>query len=167
MDKNNSKYRNGYLYAIRLLSVTNRSAKELKKRLAEKGYETEIADQIINELEGQGILNDQKLVRDTVQWAIKGKRLGRVRIAFELKKRGIASETIEGALQNYSTGTERELAETLAFERWEKLKSVEPRQRRKRVYDFLIRRGFNFDLCRDIIAHFNKVDNDDENIGNS
>ena len=160
VNKNDPKWRNGYLYAVRLLSVTNRSAEELLKRLADKGYEPEITKEIIKELENQGILNDQKLVRETVNWGIHGKRLGRLRIKLELKKRGIRNGVIDEALESYEKATESDLAKTLAKERWEKLDRMEVRLRKKRVYDFLLRRGFEFELSRDVVNQLGKSDED-------
>lgn len=161
MDRENSKWKNGYIYAVRLLSIVNRGSGEILKKLVEKGYEKELADDIIAALESKGILNDTKLSRETVKWGIQGKRLGRLRLQFELKKRGIQSEQIQDALSDYSKETESGLAKTLAEEKWVKLQKIEPKLRKKRIYDFLIRRGFNFELSREVIEN---IETSNENI---
>jgi regulatory protein len=163
LDRNHPKWKNGYIYAVRLLAAANRSTKELAKRLKDKGYETEIVESVIEELRKHRILNDEKLVRETVQWNIEGKRLGRKRIALELKRRGIQETKITEALESYSKDSEANLAKELAAQRWEKFKNVEPRKRRQRIYDFLIRRGFDFELVRDTVYLLDKKAND-ENI---
>ena len=149
--KHHPQLKQGYLYAVRLLTASKKSENELRRRLSGKGYPQEISKQVIDELKAQGILSDQKLTQETVQWAIQAKRYGRNRIALELKKRGITASEIEKELENYPKATERETALALAEERWEKLKKVERQKRKKRLYDFLVSRGFDFEMSREVV----------------
>ncbi|MBI4395419.1 MAG: regulatory protein RecX [Candidatus Omnitrophica bacterium] len=149
--KNNSQFKQGYLYAIRLLAASKKSEREVSKRLEEKGYSKETINQVLNELISQKILSDQKLVGETIQNAIHAKRYGRRRIFMELKKRGIPSPEIEKALEDYPKTLERETAFGLARDRWIKLEKVEYQKRKKRLYDFLLNRGFDFELAREIV----------------
>lgn len=149
--KNNPQFKQGYLYAVRLLAASKKSEREVSKRLLEKGYPEETVEQVVGELRSQKLLSDRKLVDETIQGAIYAKRYGRRRIFLELKKRGIGSAQIEKALEDYPKATERETAHTLAQERWEKLKKVEYQKRKKRLYDFLLNRGFDFELAREIV----------------
>lgn len=149
--KDNPQFKQGYLYAVRLLAASKKSEAEISKRLLEKGYPREIVQQVLNRLKSQKLLSDQKLVEETIQSATQIKRYGRRRVAFELKKRGIATAQIETALQNYPKTIERETAYRLAEERWQKLKKVEHQKRKKRLYDFLLNRGFDFELAREVV----------------
>lgn len=149
--KNNPQFRQGYLYAIRLLAASKKSESELSSRLRKKGYPLDIIGQVIGELKAQGILSDQKLVRETVQLAMQAGRYGHRRISFELKKRGVDSREIEKALEAYPKAQEHEIAVALAQERWGKLQKVEPKKRTKRLFDFLVNRGFNFELAREVV----------------
>ena len=151
----------GYLYAVRLLTVTKRSRKELARKLKSKGFAGEISDKILDRLETQGILNDRALVEETVQRAVREKRFGRRRIEFELKRKGAQEASIERALANYPSEEERANALALAEAQWEKLKRVDPKKRKKRLYDFLITRGFEFGLAREIISQLDRQN--DEN----
>ena len=160
--KNHDQIKQGYLYAVRLLAQSKRSEHELLRRLKNKGYLPEATAQIINELKSQGILSDKKLVQDTVDWSIKAKRYGRNRIFFELKKRGIREANIGKALEGYSRAEEQENARSLATERWIKLEKVEVKKRKKRLYDFLISRGFDFELARRLVEEMEH--HNDENI---
>lgn len=150
--------RQGYLYAVRLLSQSKRSEHELSERLQRKGYPSDITERILRELKSNGILSDQKMVQDTVEWSIRGKRYGRRRIEFELKRRGIAEFDIQKSLESYSKEEEQELARTLARERWTKLERVETHKRKKRLYDFLVSRGFDFELARQVAAEMERCD---------
>lgn len=149
--KDNPQFKNGYLYAVRLLTASKKSEREVSKRLTEKGYSKETVGLVLNELKSQKILSDLKLVDETIQGAIHAKRYGRRRIFLELKKRGIGSVQIEKALEDYPKDIERQTAQALAENRWEKLKKVERQKRKKRLYDFLLNRGFDFELAREIV----------------
>ncbi|MBI4358927.1 MAG: regulatory protein RecX [Candidatus Omnitrophica bacterium] len=150
--KNNPQLKQGYIYALRLLASSKKSEVELLERLARKGYLPDVARQVTQELKARGILSDQKMIEEAIQWSSQSKRYGRRRIFMELKKRGIKSDAIEKALNDYPRNLEREVATQLARDRWARLQKVDFNKRRKRLYDFLINRGFDFDLCRELVA---------------
>lgn len=145
---------------MRLLTASKKSEKELAKRLSEKGYQPEVVAQVAEELKKQGILSDEKLIRETVQWASEAKRYGRKRIFLELKKRGLASNEIERALHDYPKAVERDSARALAEARWERLKKVELQKRKMRLYQFLLNRGFDFELSREIVSQLSQNSNE-------
>lgn len=158
----NPQFKQGYLYAVRLLTASKKSTKELLRRLKQKGYDAGIAQEILESLKNQGILNDRKMVDETIHWAKQAKRYGKKRISLELKKKGIAQNIIDEALENYSKDEERETAFQLAETRWNKVKHLEPQKRKKRLFDFLVSRGFDFELAREIMNQLDsKKDNED------
>lgn len=137
--------------ALRLLTATPKSKKALQKKLEERGFPIEIVKEVLAKLENQGLLNDRSYAQAIVQTLTVQKVSGKRRIAFELEKRGLAPSVIEEALNNCSEESERERALELAKDRWERFQKIETRKRYKKVYDFLIRRGFDFALCRDVL----------------
>ena len=158
--KDNPQFKQGYLYAVRLLAASKKSETELLKRLFEKGYSKESVYGVIENLKDKGILNDHKLVEETVQWAIQAKRYGKRRIFMELKRRGIPTNEIETALKQYPVIKEKEIAFELAHGRWEKFKKLDAEKRKRRTYDFLLNRGFDFELSRELIAELESKGNE-------
>ena len=157
----NPQLKQGYIYAVRLLAASKKSERELLKRLSDKGYSEEIAEQVVEELKDQRILSDQKLAQETVHWAIQAKRYGRNRIALKLRKKGVPAWEITKELEQYPKALERETALALAEERWAKLKKIEPKKRKKRLYDFLVARGFDFEISREIVTQMQAEPNED------
>ncbi|OGX06065.1 MAG: hypothetical protein A3G87_02450 [Omnitrophica bacterium RIFCSPLOWO2_12_FULL_50_11] len=154
MDQNSNEeaqFKQGYLYAVRLLTASKKSSAELLNRLERKGYESNVAQQIVQKLKSQKVLHDQKLVQDTIQWAQETKHLGRNRLIQEFKKRGIERALIDEALKALPQAKERELAQNLAYERWGQLGKLDFKKRTKRVYNYLVSRGFDFELSREIV----------------
>lgn len=158
--KDDPQFKQGCIYAVRLLAASKKSERELFKRLLEKGYPESVCERVINHLKTQGLLSDQKLVRDTVQGAIQAKRYGRNRLLLELRKRGIPSAEIAKELEQFPKALERETALALAKERWAKLEKVENRKKKKRLYDFLVARGFDFEISREIVARMHSEPNE-------
>lgn len=141
----------GYLYAVRLLTASKKSSSELLKRLTSKGYNSEVAQEIVQKLRSQKVLNDQKLVQDAIHWAKEVKRFGRNRLIQEFKKRGVERAVVEEALKELPASQERQMATDLAHERWNKLGNLDLKKKTKRVYDYLVNRGFDFDMAREIV----------------
>ena len=152
--------RQGEIYAVRLLTASKKSESELLKRLELKGYPSAVAHQVVDRLKQNGVLDDRKLIEDTVQWSIQSKKWGRRRISFELKKRGVKSSAITEALDQYSEDLEFDLALEQGRARWHKFRSVEFSKRKKRVYDYLINRGFDYELARNVITKLETKSNE-------
>lgn len=149
IETDNPQFKQGYIYALRLLSISNRSSRDIRNRFREKGYSDEVADAVIRQLTETGILNEKKNVREMVQWAINGKHLGRKRIRVELKQKGFRENVIDEELENYLPEKEKEQARELAQNKIERLKKSDPQKRKKQVYDFLVRRGFDYETARE------------------
>jgi regulatory protein len=155
------QFKQGYLYAVRLLTASKKSEREVAKRLSEKGYLSEVIEEVIAQLKKQKILSDQKLAQETVHTTLLGKRYGPKRIYYQLRKRGIPEHEAHEAAEAYPKSLERETAKELASERWLKLKNIEPKKRKKRLYDFLINRGFNHELAFEIVKQIETKKDED------
>ena len=71
---------------------------ELIRKLADKGFEREVAEQAVCQLTDEGLQSDQRFAESFVQSRIsQGK--GPVRIRMDLGQRGIGDATIEMALE--------------------------------------------------------------------
>lgn len=139
--------------ALRLLAVRPRSAAELTRRLRMKGYEPEVADEVIGRLRELGVIDDAAfagtLVRDRVRLRPQGAR----RLANELRAKGVDDETARAAIRETMEGEdtgERELARRAA-EKWRPRPGEEPARARGRLYGFLARRGFDAEVIREIL----------------
>lgn len=139
------------LSAVRLLTASPKSRKNLGQKLLDRGYEEDLVRRILEKLENQGILNDRSygtaLLQSYIHYKVSGKR----RISFELKKKGLPPELIEDLVGQYPEATEREKALELARLKWLKDRKLEALKRRKKIYDFLIRRGFDYAIAREAL----------------
>ncbi|HEX2207012.1 MAG TPA: regulatory protein RecX [Longimicrobium sp.] len=139
--------------ALRLLAIRPRSAAELARRLRMKGYEPEIGEEVIARLREVGMIDDAAfagtLVRDRVRLRPQGAR----RLANELRARGVDDETARAAIRETMEGEEtdeRELAHRAAG-KWRPRPGEEPARARRRLHGFLVRRGFDSEVIRDVL----------------
>lgn len=139
------------VYALRLLSIRMRSEKELRNKLAEKKYPLERVHALIDRLKQAKLIDDSKFVRAYIE-ELRGKSRGDVRIRFELKRKGIREKTIEECFDKENREAQTERALELARSKSRLFKDFGQKEK-KRLYDFLVRRGFEFEVCREVIEN--------------
>ena len=120
-------------------------------KLSLRGYDGYIIRDVLNQLEAQGLLNDGLLARELLSKFKHQKPSGSRRIVFELRRRGITQTTCDQVLDGYSPDEEKTRAVELAHEKWKKLGTLALLKRKKRVYDFLLRRGFEYTVVSELM----------------
>src|SRR5438874_318192 len=83
--------------ALRLLGYRARSRAEMRQRLSRKGYEEEIVDEALAWLEAHGLLDDAQFSQAWVESRADAHPMGRERLAWELRGKGVDGETVADA----------------------------------------------------------------------
>jgi regulatory protein len=129
-----------------------RSEFEIRKRLALKGYDDATIDGVVQDLKRLGDIDDDKFARFWLESRMHLNPVGDIVLRQELKEKGVADSIIEATLdekaKNYD---EYEVAFSMARERFERLKKLDRPKAMKRLYDFLLRRGFKYETVSSII----------------
>ena len=74
------------------------------------------------------------------------------RLRYELKEKGVNDTIIEATLAKKAEEyDEYEVAFSMAGERFERLKKLDRKKALKRLYDFLLRRGFKYETVRKVV----------------
>ena len=147
---------------LRLLAASPKSGQELRRKLADKGYPVGIIDQALTNLRDQGVLDDTRYAKDLMARLTLGKCVGRHKIAFELKRHGISKKISNELLETLSNEDETERALEQARLKWTSWGALDPQKRKKRLYDFLIRKGYDFQIAQDILQKLSKGSENDE-----
>jgi regulatory protein len=129
--------------ALRLLSYRDRSESEIRRRLAGNDFPEEIVDEVVGHLARVGLVDDSKFSRDWVKSRTISKPMGRTRLAWELRAKGVDAPRIEEALESMDENAEYETALSLARKKAEKSDTSDPAFR-NRTASFLRRRGFGW-----------------------
>lgn len=140
--------------AYALLRMRPRSESEIRERLKRKGYGGVVIDGVIDDLRRTGNIDDAKFARFWIDSRMHANPMGDVVLKYELKLKGVSDSVIEAALQDKAANyDEYEAAFSMAKERFERLKKLDKKKALKRLYDFLIRRGFKYDTVRKIVEN--------------
>jgi regulatory protein len=83
--------------ATALLARRDFTSAELHARLCAQGFEDVSAAEVVTELEREGVVNGERYAQNYVAYHA-GRGQGPLRIAAELRRRGLAAEIVEAAL---------------------------------------------------------------------
>lgn len=137
--------------AVALLSRREHSAQELRRKLVDRGFEPDEVDVALQRLQGNGLQDDARFADALARSRANGGR-GPLQLRAELARHGLAeglaTQAIERA-ENEQDWTSRAFA--LASRR---LRGGDPgdARERRRLADFLLRRGFPNAIVRTVLA---------------
>jgi regulatory protein len=140
-----------YDRALNMLAFQARSARDLRRKLVQKGEEAAHVDQAIERLTANGLLNDAEYARQLARSKVAGQGASRRRLQQEMFKRGVAREVGEEAIAEVfedEAVDEGELVEGVARKKVRSLAKLDPETRRRRLYAFLARRGYDHEAIR-------------------
>ena len=133
-------------YALSLISYRMRSERELKQRLRHKGYAFSTVGEVIVFLKRIGIVDDRKFAEDWVNSTLEHRPMGRFRVRFELRKRGVNDNIIDELCDKvFTEGKEEELILKASEKKLKSLRDYPPELRVKRLISFLKGRGFEYE----------------------
>lgn len=143
--------------ALNFLSYRPRSSKEVIDRLRRKGFATDLAKKVVQHFQSLHMMDDTEFARMYIRDKLKGKPMGKVLMRHHLLEKGVAPQIIERALREYiSEEEQQEAASQLAAKRLrlsgERLAKLDPARRRKRLTDYLLRRGFSSEVASKAVS---------------
>ena len=136
--------------AMHYLALKARTEHEVRQKLLRQGFSDTVVESVVERLHERGYLDDEAYARSFVQGRFNNKGYGPQRIRNDLRRRGVAGALIEAALeQSMNEADTLSAARQHAEKRWEHLsRETDPRKRRKKLSDFLLRRGYTYDTVR-------------------
>jgi len=153
-----------YDKGLDLLAFRARSATELRRRLVQKGIEPPRAEEAVRRLVANGLVDDRAYAEAVVRSKALGGGASRRRVSQELARRGVDRETADGAVARVwqeESVDQTSAAEGLARKRLGSLRGLDAPTRRRRLYAFLARRGYDADEIRRALAAVLDGDADD------
>ena len=138
--------------AINFISYRPRSSKEVIDRLTRKGFEAEIAHDVVERLRELKLLNDLEFARMFVRDKLRGKPMGRALLKRKLLEKGISFQASERVVKEYVTDeSEHEAARALATRKFRmsrtRFSKLEPAACQKKLADYLLNRGFSAEVA--------------------
>lgn len=146
------QYRHALDRAVAFLASRARSRKEIEDKLLRCGYRPCTVEMVLYKLETEKLLDDADFARQWVEARVN-RKLGRSRIAQELRRKGISADEAEAALESIDPDDQLSAATALVEKALARTKSGEdPRKTASRITAMLARRGFGYDVAREAIS---------------
>ena len=133
--------------AIRFLGYRPRSEAEIRQRLLRHGHNSENIENALARLKEQGLVDDMAFARywkdNRETFSPRSQRMTKL----ELRRKGLSSEIIEQVIGEID---ERDSAYRAALKRAPRLSTSEYQAFRQRLGTYLGRRGFNYNIIKEI-----------------
>ena len=142
--------------AINYLSYRQRSSKEIIDHLTKKGFERECAEDVTQQLQSARMVNDLEFAHIFVRDRLKRKPTGQALLRAQLLAKGITSSMADMVLaelispQNQQASALQAAKHKIQLTQYSK-RIIDKEKRKKRLLDFLLRRGFSYEIAMNAI----------------
>ena len=145
------QYRFALDRAVGYLAARARSKHEIEQKLMQAGYRPCTVEMVIYKLQRENLLDDADFARQWVE-SRQNHKLGRSRIAQELRRKGISQDEAEEALSIIEDEDQLSGAIALATKAVSRIKPDEDlRKASNRIAGMLARRGYSWDIAKKAI----------------
>jgi len=138
-----------YQQAMLFLSYRARSESEIRQNLRKHEIPELVIDLTLDRLRQDGLANDNEFAQAWVENRSTFRPRSRRMLAMELRQKGLDDESMHSALKNVD---DEPLAYEAAKKRATRFKDLEWSEFRKKLSDFLARRGFPYAVVAPVVT---------------
>jgi regulatory protein len=133
--------------AIRFIEYRPRSIAETRQHLQKKAYPEDVIERVLDRLAAVELLNDAAFSRYWVEQREAFKPRSKMALQQELRQKGIDRSLIETAVAELDELAAATQAAEAKARRWQ---SLPEQEFHKKLAGFLQRRGFNYEIVREV-----------------
>ncbi|WP_425458612.1 regulatory protein RecX [Actinomadura decatromicini] len=130
-------------HCLRLLTSSPRTRAQLADALRRKSVPDDVADRVLDRLTAAGLIDDEAFAQAWVQSRHTGRGLAKRALAAELRRRGVADETVNDAVDALDPEQEEHTARALVDRKLRSTRGVDPTKRMRRLVGMLARKGYS------------------------
>jgi regulatory protein len=127
---------------LRLLTLAPRTRAQLADALRRRDVPEDVADTVLGRFTDVGLIDDEAFARAWVESRHIGRGLARRALAAELRRRGVADETVNEAVASIDPEVEENAARALIARRVTATRGQDPARRMRRLVGVLARKGY-------------------------
>lgn len=151
-----------YTRAIHFLSYRMRTKKEIRDHLIKKEVEQEQADEVMERLEREKLLDDGEFAKMFVRTRISTSDKGPGFIRRELSEKGVSAQYIDEALELYTFDDELEKAVKFVLKKSRSLARESSFQQKQRIQTSLMQKGFSQSAIKEALGTLAEERNEDD-----
>lgn len=139
--------------ATGFIAYRMRSEFEIRRRLEQADISGDEANAVIRRLAEMHLVDDRAFAGAYARDQMMGRKRGPLRVRRGLAALGVSKDLVEEAISGVIESVDLfEQAVNLGRKRWRLLGRVgDDKRKRKRLYDYLVRRGYDFELVRKVV----------------
>jgi len=146
--------------ALLFLSYRARSESEIRQNLRKHEISEEVIEETLARLRQDGLANDGQFAQAWVENRSTFRPRSRRLLAMELRQKGLNDEAVSSALEDVD---DEPLAYEAAKKRAPRLKALEWADFRKKLSEFLARRGFSYSVIAPVVTRiWNELQKDEK-----
>jgi len=152
-----------YERALRFLEKRDRTEREITDRLAGSGFSEDAVSDVLARLRDAGLVDDADYAARYME-ALASKGRGRLRIAAEMRRKGLPDELVRNTLED--GGLEEDERERAAGAARRAMASIpegtDPKKAAARVNRRLVTLGFSYDVIGEVMSELGRDREDEE-----
>lgn len=141
-----------YNRILRFATLRPRSEKEIKDWFRRKKVLPGVVEPVFNRLKNAGLVDDEAFARWWAEQRAEFRQKSRRMLGMEMRQKGIARDVIERVLAEVDIPREAELARKAAEKKLRTLKRYGYDEQKKKLSEFLARRGFSWSTIKKTVA---------------
>jgi regulatory protein len=141
-----------YDRAVRFLAYRPRSEAEVRNRLEQAGVDHALIEAVIGRLKAQRYLDDAEFARFWVEGRQRFSPRSATALRQELRRKGLDDSTIAAAVGVLDVAAAAYDAARPRALRLASLAGSDPMLFRRKLGDFLLRRGFDYEVVREVVV---------------
>jgi regulatory protein len=146
--------------AMLFLSYRARSESEIRQNLRKHEIPEPVIEQTLERLRQNGLANDDQFARAWVENRSAFRPRSRRMMAMELRQKGLTHEAVSSAIESVD---DEALAYEAAQKRAARFRGLEWNEFRKKLSDFLARRGFSYSVVAPVVTRiWNEAHNNEQ-----
>lgn len=137
--------------AASFCAESERSVDEVERRLRKWGVDGDDIDSIIDKLKSDDFVNDERYCKAYINDRFRLNHWGKVKIVYELKKRGLDKEYIDAAIDDIDDDEYTEVLRKLIDDKLRTIKDTDVYSAKVKILGYALRRGFESDIVSKIL----------------
>ena len=148
--------------AAALCARSEQAPGDIRDKLAKWGLSASDADHVVRQLIEQGFLNEERFARAFVKDRFAFNGWGRIKIAHQLRLKGISADIIGDAMGVLDEGVYRQRLIELLRAKWRTVQTREPRAAWAAMMRFAASKGFETALAGECVKTVTRLDVEDD-----
>jgi regulatory protein len=128
-----------------------RTRAQLADLLRRKEIPDEVAERVLSRFTDVGLIDDVAFAQAWVESRHNGRGLSKRALAVELRRRGVAEETVNDAVESLEPDQEEQTARRLIARKAAATRGLDPNKRTRRLVGVLARKGYSPGLAYRVV----------------